>query len=221
MSAPTQSATQGRESSYTYYYTLLLLALSTLDMWFLEAQTLPKEASPASEQRVVPRHWWNSRGLLALLFPSLSSPAIYFSGEGKALVTHSRCEDIRTLNPTFLPSPRKRQSAGSSQEEMRSRRKLMRGVAREFGWGFCRLESSQCHEVSCCPQLGGTEGGGDDMPLPIPSLLWVWGVVYVCVFRLRISYLEKDLPTQRLWRAPSFFRERKKKCKSHSREPMY
>lgn len=117
------------------------------------------------------------------------------------------------LTQLFFPPQGKRGQLALHKK--RSRRKLVRGVSYEFGWGFCRLENSQCHEVSCCP-LSWWHWGGMRCLLPIPALSVRSGVC-MCLFQAADIIPWKRLSNPKTnCEEPQVFSEKEKKKASLS-----
>lgn len=113
----TQPAAQGREIKLDLFIDHAALSSSHSSPVSLEAQVSTKESS-AHRRAVCDGHTGGTpegyaEGAASPAVPlALLSCHLFLLG-GEALATPSSHEDISTLNPTFLPTPRKKSSAGS------------------------------------------------------------------------------------------------------------
>lgn len=83
------------------------------------------------------------------------------------------------------------------------------GVSLEFGWGFCRFENSQCHEVSCYLSAGWYWGGMRWL-FAHPCFKCEEWCMCVSVSGCGYHTLKKTFqPKDHLWRAPSFSEKEK------------
>lgn len=144
---------------------------------------------------------------------SLRSPLPSISPERAKPLQHIQA--VKTsglLTQLFFPHQGKKGQLALHKKRWEVGESWWGGVSHEFEWGFCRFENSQCYEVSCYHQLGGTEVEWNGF-LPIPALSVRSGGC-MCLFQVVDIRPWKRLSNPKTnCEEPQVFSEKEKICK--------